>query len=428
MSDPTLDETAASLLPGSPPSGTTSFPKTKIKVLLLEGVAESGIEVLRKEGFLVEVHKGKLSDEILREKIKDAHVIGIRSGTKLTADILGLTERMLCVGCFCIGADQVDLAAAQKLGIPVFNSPFCNTRSVAELIVGQIIALSRQLGDKNKELHAGTWNKSAAGCHEIRGKILGIVGYGHIGSQLSVMAEAMGMRVIFYDVLPKLPLGNSRPRDSLEAILTEADFVTLHVPATPETKNMISAKEIGLMKPGSFLLNASRGTVVVIPDLAAALKSGHLAGAYVDVYPNDMEPGGVSHDWQCELRGCKNTILSPHIGGSTEEAQESIGVDVAMKIVNYVNAGITTTAVNFPQIGLPYGGPTTHRILNIHRNRPGVLRDINLILSEYNVTRQVLGTEADVGYLIVEVDRQASKQVKESISKLPSNIKTRILF
>jgi len=312
--------------------------------------------------------------------------------------------------------------------IPVFNSPFCNTRSVAELIVAQIIGLARRLGDMNKELHAGIWNKSAKNCHEVRGKTLGIVGYGHIGSQLSVMAEAIGMRVIFQDIIPKLPLGNSRQVADLKSLLEEADFVTLHVPATPETKNMIGEEQIKLMKPGSYLLNASRGSVVVIPDLVKTLKSNHLAGAYIDVYPHEMEPGSYSEHWQCELRNCPNTILTPHIGGSTEEAQTAIGADVAAKIVSFINAGTTIGAVNFPHIGLLYEGPQTHRILNIHRNRPGVLRDINLILADFNVTRQVLGTCGEIGYLVVEVDRAASKVIKEAISKLEASIRTRILF
>jgi D-3-phosphoglycerate dehydrogenase len=413
---------------GHAPSQQTSFPKSKIKILLLEGVAEEGVKILRQEGFNVEEHKGKLPSKELAEKIRAAHCVGIRSGTKLPKELLSLGNRLLCVGCFCIGSEQVDLDAAQALGVPVFNSPFCNTRSVAELIVAAIISLSRRLGDKNKEIHSGIWNKSAKGCHEVRGKTLGIIGYGHIGSQLSVMAEALGMRVLFHDIIPKLPLGNSKQVADLDALLQESDFVSLHVPATPETKNMIGEAQINLMKKGSFLLNASRGTVVVIPDLVKALKSNHLAGAYVDVFPSDMEPGGYTENWECELRGCPNTILTPHIGGSTEEAQTSISVDVATKIANFINAGSTIGAVNFPEIGLPYGGPQTHRILNIHRNKPGVLRDINMILGDFNVTRQILGTAGEIGYLVVEVDRAASKPVKEAIARLDANVRTRILF
>jgi len=417
-----LDGTSA--LSTSP--STTSFPKHKIKVLLLEGVAENAVQRLRAENFSVEALKVSLPEEELKKKIADVHAIGIRSNTELTEGVLQAAKRLLCIGCFCIGYNQVDIAAAQKYGVPVFNSPFCNTRSVAELIIANIIGLARRLGDKNKELHSGVWNKSAKGCYEIRGKTLGIVGYGHIGSQLSVMAEAMGMRVIFHDVIPKLALGNSKQVDCLDTLLQQADFVTLHVPATTETRNMIGAEQIAMMKPGSYLLNASRGKVVVIPELVKALKSGHIAGTYIDVYPKEPKENPCK-TWESELRGCPNTILTPHIGGSTEEAQVSIGDDVASKIIQYINAGSSLGAVNFPQMGLPYS-PNTHRILNVHKNRPGVLRDINMILSEFNVTRQVLGTEGSVGYLIVEVDRAASKQIKESISKLESNIRTRILF
>ncbi|KAL6051156.1 hypothetical protein QOT17_019356 [Balamuthia mandrillaris] len=407
-------------------NNNTSFPKNKIKILLLEGVSESAVQLIQKETFQVECIKGKLGVDELKEKISTVHAVGIRSSTKLTEEVLAHAKRLLCIGCFCIGTNQVDLEAAQKRGIPVFNSPFCNTRSVAELVIAQIISLARCLGEKNKELHAGIWNKSSKNCHEIRGKTLGIIGYGHIGSQLSVLAEAMGMRVIFYDIIPKLSLGLSRSCSSLEELLQEADFVTCHVPETPETKNMIGEKEIGMMKPGSYLLNASRGTVVVIPALAEALRSGHLAGAYVDVYPT--EPLEYTKEWECELRDLPNTILTPHIGGSTEEAQESIGVDVASKIVNFINQGSTIAAVNFPTLELSYAGPRTHRILNIHQNVPGVLRSINTILSEFNVTRQILGTDGAVGYLIVEVDREASKVIKKAISDLPQSIRTRVLF
>eukprot|EP01087_Luapelamoeba_hula_P019532 TRINITY_DN6478_c0_g1_i1.p1 TRINITY_DN6478_c0_g1~~TRINITY_DN6478_c0_g1_i1.p1 ORF type:complete len:429 (+),score=79.88 TRINITY_DN6478_c0_g1_i1:99-1385(+) len=407
--------------------GLTSFPKSKIKVLLLEGVSEVAVRRLRAETFDVETVRSTLPPDQLKQKISEVHAIGIRSVTELTEDILKHASRALCVGCFCIGYNQVDLQAAQRLGIPVFNSPFCNTRSVAELIIAQIISLARRLGDRNKELHSGIWNKSAKGCFEVRGKVLGIVGYGHIGSQLSVMAEAMGMRVLFHDIIPKLALGNSRQVDSLDTLLKEADFLSLHVPATPETRNMIAAPQIALLKPGSYLLNASRGKVVDIPALANALKSGHLAGAYVDVYP--VEPReSQSKSFESELIGCPNTILSPHIGGSTEEAQEAIGEDVASKLINFINLGSTVGAVNFPEVAVPLSGPTAHRILNIHHNRPGVLKDINNILSEFNVTRQVLGTQGSVGYLIVEVDREASKHIKEAITKLPANIRTRILF
>jgi len=353
-------------------SSRTSFPKNKIKILLLENIHETAVEAFKSEEFQVEYVKGALTEAELCEKIKDVHAMGIRSKTKVTEKALACAERLLCIGCFCIGTDQVDLEAAQKKGVPVFNSPFSNSRSVAELIIAQIIVLSRKLGDKNIEMHKGVWDKSAKNCHEIRGKSLGIVGYGHIGSQLSVLAESLGMRVMFYDIENIMPLGNSKRCTSLDELLTKSDFVTLHVPRTEQTKNMIGDKEINLMKKGSYLLNASRGTVVVIDALVKGLKSEHLAGAYVDVFPT--EPEENNNDWKHSLQGCHNTTLTPHIGGSTEEAQLAIGIEVAEKIVKMINRGSTTTAVNFPAIELPYGGTSTHRILNIHQNIPGVLK------------------------------------------------------
>jgi D-3-phosphoglycerate dehydrogenase len=282
------------------------------------------------------------------------------------------------------------------------------------------------LGEKNLEMHKGTWNKSAKGCYEIRGKTLGIVGYGHIGSQLSVLAESMGMNVIYYDINPVMPLGNSTVMSNLDELLKKADFVTLHVPETPLTKNMITKQQLRLMKKGSYLLNASRGTVVNIPDLADALKAGHLGGAYIDVFPT--EPAGNSDGWINPLEGCQNVLLTPHIGGSTVEAQAAIGDEVAAKMINYINAGKTMGAVNFPEINLPYGGPKTHRILNIHRNKPGVLKEINNILSVYNVESQILRTMETIGYFIADVDQNASDEIKSQIDMLPSTIKTRILY
>eukprot|EP00005_Dracoamoeba_jomungandri_P004881 CAMPEP_0174252712 /NCGR_PEP_ID=MMETSP0439-20130205/2076_1 /TAXON_ID=0 /ORGANISM="Stereomyxa ramosa, Strain Chinc5" /LENGTH=423 /DNA_ID=CAMNT_0015333297 /DNA_START=18 /DNA_END=1289 /DNA_ORIENTATION=- len=423
MMDPQL-----SMSPSSPTSFSLekekiefSFKSEKIKVLLLEGVAPHIQPILRKEGYQVEYLKGRLTHEELMERIPDVHVIGIRSGTKMTAEVLARAKKLLCIACFCIGTNQVDLDVAKDLGIPVFNSPFGNTRSVAELIVSQIISLSRHLGDKNKEMHQAIWNKSSKGCNEIRGKTVGIIGYGHIGSQLSVLCEAMGMTVYFYDIIMKLPLGNSTSVRTLDELLETCDYITCHVPETPETKMMIGKEQIEKMKPGSYLLNASRGTVVDIDAAAEALKSGHLAGAYFDVFPK--EP--ITED--NPLLNLPNVLLTPHIGGSTEEAQVNIGTDVADKVVNYVSGGSTAGAVNFPNISLPFSFGS-HRILNIHKNVPGVLRDINNILAEFNVTKQVLGTEGTIGYLIVEVDRQASKPIKLSISKLEQSIKTRILY
>jgi D-3-phosphoglycerate dehydrogenase len=404
----------------------TSFPKNKIKVLLLENIHPKAVAAFKTEQFQVETTAGALPEEQLKERIKDVHIIGIRSKTKLTDAVLKEAKRLLAIGCFCIGTDQVDLAAAEKYGIPVFNSPFSNSRSVAELMIGEIIALSRRLGEKTMEMHSGKWNKSAKGCREIRGKTLGIVGYGHIGSQLSVLAEGMGMRVIFYDVIRLMPLGRAKACADLNSLLQAADFVTLHVPDTDITRNMIGKEQLALMKPGSFLLNASRGKVVDIPALAAALKSGHLFGAAVDVYPS--EPEENSNGWVTELQGCPNTILTPHIGGSTEEAQEAIGVEVSEVLISLVNTGSTLGSVNFPTIALPYGGDTTHRILNIHHNKPGVMRDVNSILSEFNVSGQILGTKKFIGYLIVDVESAASEEIKRRILELPSSIRTRVLY
>jgi len=331
----------------------------------------------------------------------------------------------LAVGCFCIGTNQVDLQAAATRGIAVFNSPFSNTRSVAELIIGQIINLARQLGDRNMEMHRGVWKKTAKGCYEIRGKTLGIVGYGHIGSQLSVIAESLGMQVIFYDIIAKLALGNSRPTKDLEVLLKTADFFSLHVPETEETKGMIKADQLKLMKKGSFLLNASRGTVVDIDALAASLRSGHLGGAYVDVFPE--EPEKNSNDWKIALQGIPNVLMTPHVGGSTEEAQAAIGVEVAGKLVNFTNNGSTDSVSNLPEISLP-SRKNAHRILNIHKNVPGVLKQINTILSDFNVLAQILSTHNEIGYYIADVDKVASKEIKERIAELPTSIKTRILY
>jgi len=408
------------------PRSTTSFPKNKIKILLLENVHSAAVELLKKEDFQVECLKEALSEEELKVKIKDVHALGIRSKTRVTDEVLKEANRLLCIGCFCIGTDQVDLDAAEKRGIPVFNSPFSNTRSVAELIIAEIILLSRRLGDKSNDMHKGIWDKSAKDCHEIRGKTIGIIGYGHIGSQLSVLAESLGMNVIFYDIISVMPLGNSKRKDTLEEVLTQADFVTMHVPKTDQTKNMITEKQLKMMKKSSYLLNASRGTVVDIPALARALRSGHLAGAAVDVYPT--EPEANIKDWQNELQNCPNTILTPHIGGSTEEAQYAIGLEVADKLIKFINSGSTATAVNFPKLDLPVGPKGAHRILNIHKNVPGVLKNINTLLGDINVTGQMLAAKGTIGYLIVDVEKETSHNLRDEMAMLPTSIKTRILY
>ncbi len=404
-----------------------SYPKDKIKVLLLENVHPSAHELFKSEGFHLEIASGALGVEELTKKIEDVHVLGIRSKTRVTEAAIKNARRLLTLGCFCIGTNQVDLAAANRRGVPVFNAPFSNTRSVAELMMAEIVLLSRRLGDRIGEMHAGKWRKVAAGSFEIRTKTLGIVGYGHIGRQVGVIAEALGMRVVFFDVAAKLPMGNNRATKTLEECLGQSDFVTLHVPETPQTKGMMGAAQIAAMKEGSYLLNASRGTVVDIDALAAALKSNHLAGAAIDVFP--QEPETNSDGFETPLRGLPNVILTPHIGGSTAEAQEAIGREVGAALIKFVNEGVTTGAVNFPQIDLPLT-PGKHRILNVHRNVPGVLRDINRLVGEKgaNIAAQVLATDPDIGYLVMDLDHDLSHDVKTAMAALETSIKTRILY
>ncbi len=405
----------------------TSFPKGEIKVLLLENIHASAHELLRAEGFAVEAAAGALGEDELRRRVADVHLLGIRSKTHLTADLLADARRLLAVGCFCIGTNQVDLGGARARAVPVFNAPFSNTRSVAEMILAEIVILSRQISDRSREMHAGKWRKVSAGSFETRGKTLGIVGYGHIGSQLGVLVEMLGMRVAFHDVASRLPMGNNRATASLDDLLQESDFVSLHVPETPQTKNLIGERELAQMRRGAYLLNASRGTVVSIPALAAALRSGHLAGAAVDVFPH--EPESNTDDFVTELAGLPNVILTPHIGGSTSEAQAAIGREVATALIRNVNSGATTGAVNFPHVELPPAAGT-HRILNVHKNVPGVLRDIHKIVSDTgaNVVAQVLATDQDIGYLVMDIDRSVSSDVKKAVAALATSIKTRMLY
>ncbi len=398
-----------------------------VKVLLLENIHPTAREMFSADGCIVEAVSGALKEDELKQRVKDVHVIGIRSKTRLTPAVLAEAKNLLAVGAFCIGTNQIALKDANHAAIPVFNAPFSNTRSVAELILSEVVALARQLGDRSNEVHRGEWKKVATGCYEVRGKTLGIIGYGHIGSQIGVLAESLGMRVVFYDVATKLPLGNVRGIDTLAEMLAVSDFVTLHVPETPQTKNMMGAAEIAHMKKGSYLLNASRGTVVVIPALAAALKSGHLAGAAVDVYPE--EPESNSPGFVTELQGLPNVILTPHIGGSTVEAQAAIGREVATSLLKFINHGTTTGAVNFPQVELP---PTrdTHRVVNVHRNVPGVLRDVNRIVSDLNanIHAQMLATDSEIGCLIMDLDQDVSESVRAGIAGLSTNLRTRILY
>ncbi len=405
----------------------TSFPKQQIRIFLAENIHPKAHEMLKEEGFYLESSAKALSEDELVTKVKDFHVLGIRSKTKITKKFLESADRLLTVGCFCIGTNQVDLNSAKRRGVTVFNAPFSNTRSVAEMVLAEIVMLARRLGDKNTKLHRGNWEKSAEGCYEVRGKTLGIIGYGHIGSQVSVLAEAFGMRVCYYDIVTKMPIGNSRQMNRLEDVLKDADFITLHVPETPQTKNMISTAELKTMKTGSFLINASRGTVVDLKALSLALKEKRLAGAALDVFPE--EPEGNGNPFVSELQEQANVILTPHIGGSTEEAQVNIGMEVATSLIRFINNGSTTGSVNFPQVDLPIQRDS-HRILNVHKNVPGVLKDINGIISDLgaNIQAQYLSTDPDIGYLIVDLDQRVSEQVKERIKSLPTSIRTRILF
>ncbi|KAK3325627.1 hypothetical protein B0H66DRAFT_599781 [Apodospora peruviana] len=421
------------------PKQLKPFDKEDIKILLLENVNQTGQEILRGQGYQVEFLKSSLPEDQLIEKIKDVHVIGIRSKTKLTAKILQEAKNLLVIGCFCIGTNQVDLEYAAKHGIAVFNSPFANSRSVAELVIAEIITLARQLGDRSNEMHRGTWNKVSAKCWEIRGKTLGIVGYGHIGSQLSVLAEAMGMSVIYYDVLTLMAIGSARQVPTLDALLQQADFVTLHVPETPETKNMIGLAQFEQMKKGSYLINASRGTVVDIPALINAMRGGKVAGAALDVFPN--EPAGNGdyfnaslNQWGDELRGLGNIIMTPHIGGSTEEAQRAIGVEVADALVRYINQGITLGSVNLPEVtmrSLTLDDSDHARVIYIHRNVPGVLRKVNEILAEHNVDKQISDSKGDIAYLMADVSNiktEDIRNIRDNLDSLSSRVLTRILY
>jgi D-3-phosphoglycerate dehydrogenase / 2-oxoglutarate reductase len=408
-------------------SSVTSFPKDKIKVLLLENIHANATNRFQGEGFQVEHLKGSLAEKELIEKIAGVHILGIRSKTQIPDSVLAAGKNLLSVGCFCIGTNQVDLIAANKRGVPVFNAPFSNTRSVAEMVIAEIIFLARQLADRSKEVHDGVWKKVANHCYEVRGKTLGIVGYGHIGGQVSVLAESLGMRVLAYDISSKLSIGNVRPVPGLADLLAESDFVTLHVPETPATKNLIGSAQLALMKKGSYLINASRGSVVDIPALAASLKEGHLAGAAVDVYPE--EPAGNEMTFSSPLQKVPNVILTPHIGGSTEEAQANIGIEVSEALTRFMNEGATPSAVNFPRIEAPVI-PGAHRILNVHRNVPGVLSGINKIVSDLhaNIRSQFLSTDSEIGYLVMDLDKDVSVNVKDAIEGLSTSIRTRILF
>ena len=406
----------------------TSTEKSKIRFLLLEGIHPSAVAVIQAAGYTqIESLPGALPEDELKIKIADAHFVGIRSRTQLTSDVFAHATKLAAVGCFCIGTNQVDLNAARERGIAVFNAPFSNTRSVAELVLAEAILLLRGIPEKSAVAHRGGWLKTADNAYEIRGKTLGIVGYGSIGTQLSVLAEALGMQVVFFDVVTKLPLGNARQVSRLNDLLTQSDVVSLHVPETPATQWMIDAPEIAAMKPGSVLINASRGLVVRIEALAAALKSKKLLGAAIDVFP--VEPRSNKELFESPLRGIDNVILTPHVGGSTMEAQENIGIEVAGKLVKYSDNGTSTSSVNFPEVALPsHSGK--HRLLHIHRNVPGVLAEINKVFSDnqINIASQYLQTNDAVGYVVIDIDAAHSELALARLADVQGTIRSRVLF
>lgn len=409
-------------------SKTTSLDKSKIKILLLEGVHQSAIDTLNAQGYTnIEFHTGSLPEEELIEKIRDVHFIGIRSRTQLTRQVFAAAEKLVAVGCFCIGTNQVDLQAATEGGIAVFNAPYSNTRSVAELVLAEAIILLRGVAEKNAKAHRGEWQKSAKNSYEIRGKKLGIVGYGSIGSQLSVLAEGLGMDVYFYDVVTKLPLGNAKQVSSMPELLGMCDIVSLHVPETAATKDMMGPTQFEQIKQDAIFINAARGTVVVIDALCEALKAGKLLGAAIDVFP--VEPRSNNDEFISPLREFDNVILTPHVGGSTMEAQENIGYEVAEKLVKYSDNGSSITSVNFPEVALPEH-PNKHRLLHVHENIPGVLTQINTVFSEngINISGQYLQTNDKVGYVVIDVDADYSELALEKLKLVNGTIRCRRLF
>ena len=398
------------------------------RISLLEGIHQNAVLLLKQAGFRqVELFPKALEGAELVQLLQRSDVVGLRSRTRLTAEVLEQAPQLRAIGCFCIGTNQVDLNTAARLGMPVFNAPYSNTRSVAELVIAEIIMLLRGLATRNQAVHRGAWPKDAKQSHEARGKTLGIIGYGNIGSQLSVLAEALGMRVLYFDVLTKLPLGNAEPVASMDELLKRADVVTLHVPELPETKNLISARELYLMKPGAYLINAARGHCVHIPDLAEAIQSGQLGGCAIDVFPR--EPKANDEPLDSPLRGLDNVILTPHIGGSTIEAQANIGSEVAEKIIKYLTLGDTVGAVNFPEVVLPKR-PQTHRLLHIHANRPGVLSAINRLFAEnnINITAQSLMSKGEISYLLIDIEQSDKEVALEQLRSIDATIRARVLY
>jgi len=400
---------------------------TKGRILLLEGIDPGAKSNLEADGWHVDLWPQALGEAELAKEIADCTAVGLRSKTHITPRVLEAAGQLRAIGAFCIGTNQIALDAAHDHGVPAFNAPFSNTRSVAELVIAEIVFLARKMGDRNRQMHQGVWKKSSKNCHEVRGKTIGIIGYGHIGRQVGVLAEAFGMNVLFHDIVSQLPMGNNAPSDGLDYVLANSDYVTLHVPATPQTKEMIGADEIAKMRPGSYLLNLSRGNVVVIDALADALKREHLAGAAIDVYPK--EPKTNDEPFESALLGLPNVILSPHIGGSTEEAQVSIGQEVSGKLIAYLGQGTTLGAVNFPQADLAVH-PGLARIQHVHRNVPGVLGDVHRICAANgtNVHGQVLVTDAEVGYLLMDVDKAGGDAAVEQMAALSTTLYTRRLY
>ncbi len=406
----------------------TSLDKSKIKFLLLEGVHPSAVDTLKAAGYSnIVCHPKALPEDQLLAEISDAHFVGLRSRTQLTAEVFAAANKLIAVGCFCIGTNQVDLDAALGKGVVVFNAPYSNTRSVAELVIAEAILLLRGIAEKNAKAHRGEWQKSASGSYEIRGKTLGIIGYGSIGMQLGIIAESLGMQVLFYDVSSKLPLGNATQVGRLKELLAKADITSLHVPETDATKNLISSKELSQMKASSILINASRGTVVDIDALAMALQSGHLSGAAIDVFP--IEPRSNDDEFISPLRQFDNVFLTPHIGGSTMEAQENIGLEVAEKLAKYSDNGTSTSSVNFPEVALP-SHPGKHRLLHTHRNVPGVLSSINQIFADHkiNIGAQYLQTNDAIGYVVIDIDAEYSELALEKLTAVDGTIRCRVLF
>jgi D-3-phosphoglycerate dehydrogenase / 2-oxoglutarate reductase len=409
-------------------SKNVSFPKDKIHVVLFEGIHTSATEVFSQAGYVhVTRHDKALSKDTLKEALHSAHMVGIRSNTHLTQEILAGADKLMAIGCFCIGTNQVDVDAARTLGVPVFNAPHSNTRSVAELVIAEAVMLLRGLGDKNTAAHAGKWLKTAAHSYEVRGKTIGIVGYGHIGSQVSILAEAFGMHVLYHDTEPRLAMGNAQQLSSLEELLPQVDILTLHVPEAKDTFHLMDQAHIKMLKKGSVLINASRGNVVDLDALKAALDAGYILGAALDVFPK--EPKSNAEIFESPLRGTPNVILTPHIGGSTLEAQYNIGLEVARKLIQYSDQGATIGAVNFPNISLA-PNVEAHRLLHVHRNQPGVLGAINRVLAEANanILGQHLQTLADVGYVVTDVDKHYAPDLREKLLAIEGTIRSRILY